>query len=175
MFTHCKKCWTSVKDSAALCTPAKWYFLWQLTPERSCVSSLICLTVWKEIWEVEDKSSTWALEGDVKAQVWSGDPDVPIPMALAESTPASAFFLQKNSRTSWGSGQLAVTSVASVIPGSNVRWVWNGKVMAPVLLKVIRHLVRTEGILCCEGKRAKRMYKFLKEEKKKNTVVNLVP
>lgn len=46
--------------------------------------------------------------------------------------------------------------------------------MASVLLKVIRHLVRAEGILCCEGKRAKKMCKFLKKEKKK-MMVNVAP
>lgn len=82
-----------------------------------------------------------------KAKLGVGIPDYP---ALAESSPASLFFHKKNFRNSWGSGQLVVALVAHVIPGSNTRCgdsLGNGEVMASVLLKVIRHVVRAEGIL----------------------------
>lgn len=159
---------TSLKDSAALCAPAKWYFLWQLSPKRSCVSNLVCLTVRKENCKVEDKSSAWALEGHLKAQARSGDPD------LLWHWLNLLLLLSSSLEKTFGIAEaLVVTSVARVIPGSNIRCVdslWNREAVASVLLKVIGHLVRAEGILCCDGKRAKRMYTFLKEEKKKMVV-----
>lgn len=109
---------TSLKDSAALCAPAKWYFLWQLSPKRSCASNLVCLTVRKENCKVEDKSSAWALEGHLKAQARSGDPD------LLWHWLNLLLLLSSSLEKTFGMAEaLVVTSVARVIPGSNIRCV----------------------------------------------------
>lgn len=168
VFTHCKKCELVLRILQLYAPPRSGISLWQLAPKRSCVSDLVCLTVWKEIWEVEDELPVWVSEGNLKAQAWSGDPNLLWHWLNLLLLLSSSF--KKPFRNSWGSGRLVVTLVARVIPGSNIRCVdslWNREAMAFVLLKVIRHLVQAEAILCCEGKRAKRMYKFLKEEKKR--------